>query len=219
MRGIPVAFMLTNDQSVRPLELWLSEMNKLAGPLKYVTIGDSRVEFRTIQDAFEGSVKIHLCPWHVARAWSQKICYIVRVADKEETMKYRNKHMRQTSLLIVEFRQEWSIRLPEFATFIEDNYIGPEEHRKKWMKTYRTDTFYAAADTNNFVESWHSILKNTLLGKQYKLCPNRVVYLLNQVVIGYFEKEELQAQFQVSRLTRDQVAGILRQCEVRSMDD
>ncbi|KAF9367653.1 hypothetical protein BGX21_007179, partial [Mortierella sp. AD011] len=32
MRGVPVAFMLTNDQSARPLELWLSEMNKLAGP-------------------------------------------------------------------------------------------------------------------------------------------------------------------------------------------
>ncbi|KAF9367786.1 hypothetical protein BGX21_007068, partial [Mortierella sp. AD011] len=87
------------------------------------------------------------------------------------------------------------------------------------MKAYRTGTFYAAMDTNNFVESWHNTLKNTFLGKHYKLRPDRVVYLLSQIVIGYFEKEELQAQVQVGRLTRGQIVDILRQREVRSMDD
>ncbi|KAG0366099.1 hypothetical protein BGZ54_005816 [Gamsiella multidivaricata] len=161
MRGIPVAFLLTEDKTSASLQLWLMELKSLVGGFRYITTDDAGVERYAIEGAFGDSVKIHLCPWHVARAWSKSIRPLVKGPSPKESDVIR-KQARNTlhsimyesdqaraHEMIEEMRQGWA-GYPEFIAYLNKNYFQSEERLKVWMKAYRDDAYYASMDTNNF---------------------------------------------------------------------
>ncbi|KAF9898759.1 hypothetical protein BX616_003645 [Lobosporangium transversale] len=99
MRGIPAAFLLTTDKKAKLIELWLSALNKHAGPFRYITTDDSNTERLAIKNAFSDSVSIYLCLWHIARAWSQKIQTLVHGDNVEESIR-ANRHSKFTSKIL-----------------------------------------------------------------------------------------------------------------------
>ncbi|KAF9079097.1 hypothetical protein BGX23_005079, partial [Mortierella sp. AD031] len=53
MRGIPVAFLLTEDKTAEPLQDWLLALEAYAGTsFRYITTDDSKVEYKAIKDGF-----------------------------------------------------------------------------------------------------------------------------------------------------------------------
>ncbi|KAF9345666.1 hypothetical protein BGX34_004555 [Mortierella sp. NVP85] len=193
MRGVPVAFLLTTDLRAKPIELWLSALSKAVGtpgkcPLRYITTDDSKTERLAITNAFNGEVKVHLCLWHIARAWSQKIqthvCGQTQVDSK---------------LLQKDARQELLAIMYEGDILQARQLIQSEDRMGAWMKAYRQDEFYAGMDTNNYVESWHNHLKMHFLKRQFRVRADRMVYLLSNKVVDYFKNEEFQAYVRVGR--------------------
>lgn len=231
MRGVPAAFLLTTNLTASPIELWLSALGKVAGPFRYITTDDSSTERLAIKNAFGGSVKIYLCLWHIARAWSQKIQSTVRGQTQDESKELR-KRARQDLLsimyendlfqarnLIQKFRQDWKDPFPDLHEYVEKNYFNSEDRMRTWMKAYRQDEFYAEMDTNNFVESWHNHLKTHFLKRHFMVRADRMVYLLSEIVVNYFKQEEFQAFVRVGRKTKGEILDIFRQREVRAMSD
>ncbi|KAF9540546.1 hypothetical protein EC957_004027, partial [Mortierella hygrophila] len=78
LRGIPVAFLLTEDKTAEPLQDWLIALEAYAGiTFRYITTDDSKVEYKAIKHGLGDHVRIHLCLWHVARAWATQIKKLV----------------------------------------------------------------------------------------------------------------------------------------------
>ncbi|KAF9115933.1 hypothetical protein BGX30_006120 [Mortierella sp. GBA39] len=78
LRGIPVAFFLTEDKTAEPLQAWLVALEAHAGIcFLYITTDDSKVEYKAIKHGLGDHVRIHLCLWHVARAWGMQIKKLV----------------------------------------------------------------------------------------------------------------------------------------------
>ncbi|KAG0313523.1 hypothetical protein BG000_005860, partial [Podila horticola] len=58
MRGIPVAFLLTEDMTAEPLQEWLVALEAHAGTcFRYITTDDSKVEYKAIKDGFNDRVQ------------------------------------------------------------------------------------------------------------------------------------------------------------------
>ncbi|KAF8965838.1 hypothetical protein BGZ46_000497, partial [Entomortierella lignicola] len=192
---------------------------------------DSATERCAIQSAFGYTVRIYLCLWHVARAWSQKIQALVSdVNDWEsklqryEARKTLRDIMYEPDLLrarelIQAFRDDWGNRSPEFAKYMKVNYFNSETRMKSWMKAYRQREFYAEMDTNNFVESWHNLLKNHFMKGHFRSRVDRVVYLLDTKVLRYYKLDEFQINVRVGRKSKGEIMDILCQRKVKNISD
>ncbi|KAF9119713.1 hypothetical protein BG015_006257, partial [Linnemannia schmuckeri] len=229
--GTPVAFLLTEDKTVEPLQEWLVSVETYAGiSYRYITTDDSNVEYKAIKQGLGDHVRIHLCLWHIARAWNTQIKSRVKHDNpvkrqhlQAEARKAMHDIMYQPDLrtarqMIVDFRlfcQEHSKLLLEY---MENNYFT-EDRRLLRMKSYRQDVYYGAMDTNNYVESWHNQLKTNHLKNHYRARPDRILYILTSSVLEAFKKEEFGAIIQVGRKTKGQILDILRRRDVEAMSD
>ncbi|KAF9081778.1 hypothetical protein BGX29_004297, partial [Mortierella sp. GBA35] len=100
-----------------------------------------------------------------------------------------------------------------------EEYYFKEIRRKLWMKSYRQDVYYASMDTNNYVESWHNQLKSNHLRHHFRARADRIFYVLTEVVLEAFKKEEFGALIRVGRRTKGEVLDILRQRDVQAMTE
>ncbi|KAF8927521.1 hypothetical protein BGZ47_002106 [Haplosporangium gracile] len=231
LRGIPVAFLLTEDKTAESLQEWLVSVEAYAGiSFSYITTDDSNVEYKTIKQGLGDHVCIHLCLWHIARAWNTQIKSRVKHDNpvkrqqlQAEARKAMHNIMYQSDLrtarqMIVDFRlfcQEHSNLLLEY---MENNYFT-KDRRLLWMKSYRQDVYYGAMDTNNYVESWHNQLKANHLKNHYRARPDRILYILTTSVLEVFKKKEFGAITQVGRKTKGQILDVLRRKDVEAMSD
>jgi len=231
LRGIPVAFLLTEDKTAEPLQQWLVGVEAYAGiSFRYITTDDSSVEYKAIKQGLGDHVRIHLCLWHIARAWNTQIKARVKHDNpvkrqilQAEARKAMHDIMYQPDPLIarnmiVNFRLFCQENSKPLLEYMEDNYFA-EERRLLWMKSYRQDVYYGAMDTNNYVESWHNQLKANHLKNHYRARPDRILYILTVSVLEIFKKEEFGVIIQVGRKTKGQVLDILRRRDVEAMSD
>lgn len=228
MRGIPVAFLLTSDKTSIPLQKWLADLQGLVGPIKFITTDDSNMERKAIKDAFDGRVTIHLCLWHIARAWSNKIRSIVKEATVEESKRVRRTvlnelkeimyepELLQARIRITMFLEKWAAK-EELIAYIKKEYLQTQWRQELWMKAYRKDIYYAAMDTNNYVESWHNNLKTHFLRQHKRIRGDRLIYILTHVVIEHFKGDEAERTFRVGRRSTGEIMDIARYREVKSM--
>ncbi|KAG0352580.1 hypothetical protein BGX24_007518, partial [Mortierella sp. AD032] len=83
--------------------------------------------------------------------------------------------------------------------YMEENYLK-ERRRQLWMKSYRQDVYYASMDTSNYVESWHNQLKSNHLKHHYRVRADRILYILTEVVLEAFKKDEFGAIIRVGHV-------------------
>jgi len=125
--------------------------------------------------------------------------------------------MKTANELIVVFRQVWEMLSKPLVDYMEENYLK-ERRRQLWMKSYRQDVYYASMDTSNYVESWHQ-LKSNHLKRHYRARADRILYILTEVVLEAFKKDEFGAIIRVGRRTKGEVLDILRQRDVQAMTE
>ncbi|KAG0257546.1 hypothetical protein BGZ95_005212, partial [Linnemannia exigua] len=112
----------------------------------------------------------------------------------------------------------WEVLSKPLVNYLEENYFK-ERRRQLWMKSYRLDVYFASMDTNNYVESWHNQLKSNQLKNHYRARADRILYILAEVILEAFEKDEFVAIIRICRGTKGEVLDILHQQDVQAMTE
>ncbi|KAF9342509.1 hypothetical protein BGX26_007373 [Mortierella sp. AD094] len=95
MSAIPVAFLINNDHSHVSLAKWLAHIKDEIGTPEYITSDDAQVEYLTIRKAFGEEVTVHLCLWHVIKAWARKFSSLIISAKGTRA---KNKELREAAI-------------------------------------------------------------------------------------------------------------------------
>lgn len=78
-KGVPVAFMLTSNETIPNLVKWFTFIKESANlNVKRIMIDCSTTEIGAIREVFGGSADVLLCHWHIKRAWDTRIKKDVR---------------------------------------------------------------------------------------------------------------------------------------------
>lgn len=72
-RGVPVAYMLTNDQSAATLTEWFRSLADMGAKPTRITIDRDMAALKAIDAVWGDSCTIQLCLWHVQRAWMSQL--------------------------------------------------------------------------------------------------------------------------------------------------
>ncbi|KAF9365725.1 hypothetical protein BGX34_008590 [Mortierella sp. NVP85] len=76
--------------------------------------------------------------------------------------------------------------------------------KTNWMLSERQGTYYGQINTNNFVEAWHRTLKVKFFEQQPQKRVDRVIYILSQLVVPYFQKKDIETELGIGRLSKKQ---------------
>ncbi|KAF9898023.1 hypothetical protein BX616_004597, partial [Lobosporangium transversale] len=135
----------------------------MVGAPEFITTDDAQVEYKAIRKAFGRDVTVHLCLWHVMKAWARKLSTLIRGADRNQNKDLRQSAMNELrSILydpsprsagekIVEFEKKWSEhnggKLWKYLKgryFIEGRHTNCRGDRLIYLLSHDVDDFYQA---------------------------------------------------------------------------
>ncbi|KAG2214822.1 hypothetical protein INT45_005259 [Circinella minor] len=123
-RGVPVAYLVTNDQSEEPVRKWLMDLKDLGVSPTQITVDCSKAEANAISSTWNRYVAIRLCAWHVVRAWQKNIKEKVVVGDGEDKRPVINAIFADIrDMMYEEDRVEFFNRLEKFRTDWENQDV------------------------------------------------------------------------------------------------
>lgn len=178
-RGVPVAYLITNDHSTRPLAAWFSSLKEQNVHPVRITIDCSLPEDNAIQAVWGDDTTVQFCTWHVMRAWQQNIRTKVTASHRnrdERIISYKHeiretlkeimyeKNVHSFHERLTAFNDKWSDTQPEFCQYFEQQWLDNDRY-KKWAACYQPNV-YSNMETNNYVESWHNQLKTVYLRRR-----------------------------------------------------
>jgi len=213
-KGYPVAYMVTNDQSVGPVNQWLVYLrdNCNFAPTA-ITIDCSLAEVNAIKAAFRNQVVIHYCAFHVWRAWKDnlgaKLSLPTSISNTEAT-EYKQDLLNDLHLILVETRKNALFRKIEgFKLKIENHtelldyftryWFNNEEVVKRWGAPFVKE-IHKSFVTNNYIESWHNQLKVVYFERLRINRLDRLVFVLTNDVEYYFAEEYNRIIANIGRL-------------------
>ncbi|SAM09809.1 hypothetical protein [Absidia glauca] len=154
-----------------------------------------------IRQVFGSDANVLLCHWHVKLAWDDKLSTTVKVPNATDATKLLRGSMRgaMTEMMYStaegDFNNLWAFFVDTFndqSAFITyfANQWTPKKHL--WVKAHDTQKYAvschqaapiraecdASFHTNNFIKSYHHVLKGKYLGKSRNLRVDRLVYIL-----------------------------------------
>jgi hypothetical protein len=72
--------------------------------------------------------------------------------------------------------------------------------QERWMFCYRQELSYASIDTNNYIESWHSTLKQTFFRDKQQRRVDTVIYVLNVMAVPHYQQKCMWDLVNVGRM-------------------
>jgi hypothetical protein len=106
------------------------------------------------------------------------------------------------------YRQHWLGKWQgDLIQYLDKKYFGSAEDvdaidiQKHWMTCYRQDVSYSHIDTNNYIESWHNILKRHFFRDRQQRRPDTVIYILAYMAIPHFQQKCNRSILKVGRMT------------------
>ncbi|OAD67117.1 hypothetical protein PHYBLDRAFT_174501 [Phycomyces blakesleeanus NRRL 1555(-)] len=202
-KGFPVAYMVTNDQTVRSISQWLMHLHERSYfcPLN-ITIDCSIPKVNAITSAFP-HVAIHYCEFHILCAWQTNLDNKVRLdvsftSAQLEAYKQELKNKQKYILIelnkevfltrILDFKRDIPNQL-HFLRYFEARWTGSKVLLKRWGRPY-VDDLHRRYLTNNYIESWHNQLKTIYFGCARIRRLDCLVFVLTNDV-EYFYKQEV----------------------------
>ncbi|KAF9578689.1 hypothetical protein BGW38_005400, partial [Lunasporangiospora selenospora] len=235
-KGIPAAFLLTNDKSG-----WLTHIRKHLMRtdkdgaeyclLKTIVIDDSQTEKNAINKAFGPDICIHLCLWHVQRNWSRQLQSKVSKNDDSVTIKVV-RHAVMGTLRAIMYESDLTkalekrdalcsslAKIPsctEMLVYLQDYYFTPDKERE-WMRSYRQDIYWADVNTNNYVESWHNNLKSHFVKYNRHPRHDTLVYILVHDALSLCASDIYKTQLNLGKQTKSERESRKRLQQVRML--
>ncbi|KAG2216456.1 hypothetical protein INT45_014175 [Circinella minor] len=152
-RGVPVAYLVTNDQSEEPVRKWLMNLKDLGISPTQITVDCSKAEANAISRTWNRSVAIRLCAWHVVRAWQKNIKEKVVVGDGEDKRAVINAIFADIrDMMYEEDRVEFFNCLEKFRTDWENQDVFMayfEQH----LNVVVSNIQYTGCSDNTFITS------------------------------------------------------------------
>lgn len=193
-RGIPVAYLFTNDRSADPVTKWLESIAAMDATPKIITIDCDLGEVKAIRAVWGDRCRIQYCTWHVQRAWMNQLVDKAvewRTAQNKMARKYLEMQQIREQIKALmwerskddffkkwdEFKEKWSRRQSAFVSYFENQWMAEDKY-PRWARCYHP-AVYTNMLTNNYVESWHNQLKTVYLQRKY---PRRVDFLIYTLV-------------------------------------
>ncbi|KZV59651.1 hypothetical protein PENSPDRAFT_561269, partial [Peniophora sp. CONT] len=217
-KGVPAAFMLSPTESQWPIIDWLSWLIKpvAAGGLGYMgkcwMIDCSDTEAAAIRAAIPGA-QIIVCMWHVYKAVSEQAKKKLHsdLPDRKEKIA-ANKTLRDgavddfRSLACCDseqkFRELWHQHMLKYQAHAEwRKYLESEwlPKQKQWVWAYRKTIVQYGIETNNYVESWHSILKTFYLKLMRRQRIDVLLHILSTQVLPDFRRKDKRVRLGLSQ--------------------
>jgi hypothetical protein len=211
-KGVPVGYMITNNQSVAPVLNWLRFLkNNCAMSPEQITIDCSIPESDAIRATFGENCRIQLCLFHVAQFWSRNLATKVKNCPEDSNAKVVRGNimsdlqsiMYETSCAIVVekvrmFREKWTAQQPQFVEYFEDKWLALDGY-KRWSAAYVIEE-HQNMRTNNYIESWHNQLKSVYLKRVKNRRLDRLIFILVNEVENDMKLEEARVSSEVGRM-------------------
>lgn len=193
-RGIPVAYLFTNDKSAYPVTKWLENISQLGASPKIITIDCDLGEVKAIQTVWGDSCRIQYCTWHVQRAWmnqlvdkavewgraqnkqQRKYIEMQKIRDELKALMWEQDQDKFFSMWDA-FKKVWSLHQSAFVNYFERQWMAQDKY-PRWARCFHP-AVYTNMLTNNYVESWHNQLKTVYLHRKY---PRRLDFLIYTLV-------------------------------------
>ncbi|EIE76691.1 hypothetical protein RO3G_01395 [Rhizopus delemar RA 99-880] len=134
-KGVPVGYLLTNDQSVTPVLEWLKFFrDHCSMQPEQITVDCSIPEADAIRVTLGENCRIQLCFFHVAQCWSRNLATKV----KNQPGQYNNMKVIRGNIMselqsimyetvrenviekICQFREKWTSVQPNFVEYLEN---------------------------------------------------------------------------------------------------
>lgn len=100
---------------------------------------------------------------------------------------------------IERFRETFA-HLPKVMDYLDTYYF--RDGKTNWMVCERQGTFYGQINTNNYVEAWHRTLKVKFFQQRRVKRVDRVIYVLSEKVIPFFQKKTMESELGIGRVPR-----------------
>ncbi len=208
-RGRPVAWFITSDELATTIQQALECVKHKAREWKPKTFMSdcSDAEMKAVTAVFPG-IKIHLCIWHVKRAWLKNLCAHVS-GDAKERLRLRADIMDDLNNLVAwkpkkaasedTVRQEGDTMFTNFAKKWDKNarcksfvkYFMAEWNGKKEnvMKAFRVRSG-KGVHTNNALEGYHAAIKSRFLDRKSTRGARLdwLLHVLLDVVMPHYQK-------------------------------
>lgn len=201
--GYPVAFMVTNDQTVGPINQWLVHLRDACNlSATFITIDCCIAEVNAIKAALPNT-GIHYCAFHVMKAWKSKVGDKVSLDasfTKKQLGEYKTDLIKDLKGILVErdeaeftrkiaeFKAKIATAQPTFLKYFKKYWVGTDELLGRWGKPHVAESHLRYL-TNNYIESWHNQLKTVYFGRARNRRLDRLVFILTGDVEFYFEEE------------------------------
>ncbi|OAD71954.1 hypothetical protein PHYBLDRAFT_169866 [Phycomyces blakesleeanus NRRL 1555(-)] len=194
-KGSPVAYMITNDHSVGPINQWLIHLcEKSCFTPLYIIIDYNIIEVNAITAALPQTI-IHFCKFHVLRAWQHNLDSNVKL-DTSYTSEQLGKYKYELkadfkNILIESDKDEFLRKIQEFRLHIQSQqqfltYF--KQLLRRWGRPYVAND-YQRYLANNYIESWHNQLKTIYFGHTCIRRLDCLIFILtNDVEFFYNEK-------------------------------
>ena len=135
-RGVPVLYLVINDQSKEPVREWLIHIKELGVSPRRITIDYSKAKANAINRTWNGSMAIHLC------AWQKNIKEKIVVGNSENKSKVINAIFTDIpDMIYKEDRNEFFVHLERFHIdwVDQDAFMQYFEHTTKKSGCHNCD--------------------------------------------------------------------------------
>ena len=100
---------------------------------------------------------------------------------------------------IDQFRKSYE-HLPQLMEYLESYYFRPG--KTNWMLCERQGRYYGQINTNNYIEAWHRTLKVNFFQQRRVKRVDRVIYILTQQAIPFFQRKAVESDLGIGRLSK-----------------
>ena len=236
-RGVPIAYLLTDDQSSTALSGWFRSLASIGLNPQCITIDRSLPEDNAIVEVWP-SCTIQHCIWHVMRAWMTNVQSKI-TSSVGRTAAQARAHIRlrlrelmyeenqeQFHLLLDGFLAEIAETQTVFSSYFRQYYVNSFEGEavERWAKCYQPAVF-TNMETNNYVESWHNQLKTHYLKRKRMHRLDLLIELLTDDVAFDITKEIDRLSVNIGRMSaserylrnKEQMAQMIDRSKLRYM--
>ncbi|KAG1444261.1 hypothetical protein G6F55_012378 [Rhizopus delemar] len=149
-KGVPVGYLLTNDQSVTLALEWLKFFrDHCSMQPEQIAVDCSIPEADAIRVTFGENCRLQLCFFLVAQCWSRNLATKI----KNQRGQYNNAKVIRSNIMselqsimyetvrenviekICQFREKWTSVQPNFVKYLENRWLALEGY-KKWSAAY-----------------------------------------------------------------------------------
>lgn len=211
-KGAPAAFMMTNSQRSEVIAHFLKAVRAFCSfqPVQAV-IDCDQAETNALKEVWQNEVSIVWCRWHILKAFANSLKSKVTVGPrggqsredwdahkqnveikkKEITQAFKNVIASPTQEIGEQRISDFMKRFKEYPQLIE--YTARQWFAKKeFVVNGMAPNILVHASTNNFIESFHNVLKRYFLGRSRSQGPDFLVFkLFFQVELNYRAEEKM----------------------------